>query len=153
MTIKYFDDFIIGERETIGSYTVDKDEVIEFSKLWDPQPFHVDEEAAKASHLKGIIAPFGYTMGIVIRLAHQNGMDVSTAGGLGIDEVRFPLPVRPGNRITVVRECVLARDSDSMPDYGILTLKMEVTNQHGDIVLTYKVTMLAEKRPEIQVRQ
>lgn len=146
MAVKYFDDFTVGERETIGSYLVDKDEVIEFSRVWDPQPYHMDEEAARASPLKGIIAPFGYTMGIVIRLAHQNGMGVSTAGGLGIDEVRFPNPVRPGDRITAVRECVAARDSESMPGYGVLTLRMEVTNQDGDRVLTYNIAVLAEKR-------
>lgn len=147
MGTRYFEDIELHAREELGEYVVDRDEVIEFSKKWDPAPIHIDEEAAKASIYGDIIAPFGYAIGIIQRMVHQRDLKAAGMGGLGMDNVRFPHMVRPGDVILVTVQCIDKRESNSRRDLGIVRYAVEVTNQHGESCLTYESTVLIQKRP------
>jgi len=143
----YFEDIPLHQRETLGHYLVDKQEVIEFSRKWDPQPFHVDEEAARNTPGGGIIAPAIYTIGIINRLAVEGESVVAALAGFGWDEVRFPHPVYPGDVITITAECVEKRDSLSRPDAGIVCSLIQVRNQEEVLCLHFKSTFLVARRP------
>jgi len=147
MELVYFEDIKLNDKGVIGTYLVDKDEIIEFSKKWDPQPWHTDEEAAKTFPSGGIIAPAVYTIGIINRLATQQDSMIVALTGFGWDEVRFPYPVYPGDTITITGECVERRESESRPDAGIVTSLLEVRNQSDVLCLTFKSTFLVAKRP------
>ncbi len=147
MKLIYFEDIELNEKQMLGTYLVDKNEVIEFARKWDPQPFHVDEEAAKSHIAGGIIAPAIYTIGIVNRLAMEGDEVVVALAGFGWDEVRFPYPVYPGDLISVTAECVDKRPSDSRPDAGIACSLIEVRNQDDKLCLSFRSTYLVAKRP------
>ena len=147
MELVYFDDIGLKDKGVIGTYLVDKDEIIEFSKKWDPQPWHTDEEASKSFPSGGIIAPAIYTIGIINRLATQQNSMIVALTGFGWDEVRFPHPVYPGDTITITGECVEKRESESRPDAGIVTSLLEVRNQDDVLCLTFKSTFLVAKKP------
>ncbi len=146
MELVYFEDIDLNEKGVLGTHLVDREEVIEFAKKWDPQPFHIDEEAAKSLLSGGIIAPAIYTIGIINRLAVEQDSLIVALAGFGWDEVRFPHPVYPGDTITIIGECISKRESESRPDAGIVTSRLEVTNQKGILCLTYKSTFLVAKR-------
>ncbi len=143
----YFEDIELHQKEQLGGHTVDKEEVIEFSLKWDPQPFHTDEKLAKSFPSGGIIAPAIYTIGIVNRLAVRDDSKVAAMAGFGWDEVRFPTPVYPEDRITIVAECVEKRESNSRPNAGIVCSLIEVKNQKDELCLSFKTTFLVAKRP------
>ena len=149
MELVYFEDIDLFEKGVLGTYLVDKEEVIEFARKWDPQPFHVDEEAAKSLPSGGIIAPAIYTIGIINRLAVEQDSVIVALAGFGWDEVRFPNPVYPGDTITITGECIDKRESESRPDAGIVTSRLEVRNQNDVLCLTFKSTFLVAKRPLI----
>jgi len=142
----YFEDIEQYKEELLGDYVADKDEIIEFSRKWDPQPFHIDEEVAKSYSFGGLIAPVGYTTGIINRLAVQRVPRIASLGGLGKDKVRYPNPVRPGDQITVFHECIEKRVSKSRPECGIVRMAVKVTNQDDKPVLTYETTLLVARR-------
>lgn len=131
----YFKDIELHQNEQLGEDTVDKEEVIEFSRKWDPQPFHTDEELAKSFPSGGIIAPAIYTIGIVNRLAVQGDSVVAAMAGFGWDEVRFPTPVYPDDRISILAECVEKRESNSRHDAGIVCSLIEAKNQGSELCL------------------
>ena len=143
----YFEDIELHQKEQLGEYTVDKEEAIELSRKWDPQPFHTDEELAKSFPSDGIIAPAIYTIGIVNRLAVQGDSVVAAMAGFGWDEVRFPTPVYPDDRISILAECVEKRESNSRHDAGIVCSLIEVKNQRSELRLSFKTTILVEERP------
>lgn len=147
MELRYFADVKLHEELLLGHYVVDKNEVIEFSKKWDHQPFHVDEEAAKLYPFGGLIAPSAYTMAVVVMLYNQSDPRLAALGLTGYDEVRFPNPVRPGDIITVNAQCVNKRESRSKPDIGIVHYAVQATNQLEESVLTYQVGAFVAKRP------
>lgn len=149
MSIRHFEDFQAGEKTTVAEqYPVTKEEIIEFGKKWDPQPFHIDEEAAEASGFGGLIAPGCLIVSIAIRLLNQPETRADVLAGLGWDELRFPNPVRPGDRLSLTVECLETRDSDSKPDRGIVRTLITVGNQKGEPVLTFKDNILVAKRGE-----
>jgi len=147
MELVYFEDIELNDKGVLGTHFVDKEEVIEFARKWDPQPFHIDEEAAKSLPSGGIIAPAIYTIGIINRLATEQDSVIVALAGFGWDEVRFPHPVYPGDTIAITGECVERRESESRPDAGIVTSLLEVRNQSDVLCLTFKSTFLVAKRP------
>ncbi len=147
MELVYFEDIELNDKSIIGTYLVDKDEVIEFSKKWDPMPWHIDEEASKTFPAGGIIAPAIYTIGIINRLATQQDSTIVALTGFGWDEVRFPYPIYPGDTITITGEIVEMRESESRPDAGIVTSQLEVRNQSEVLCLSFKSTFMVAKRP------
>jgi len=133
----FWEDFKIGERKNIGSVVVDKDEVIEFATRYDPQPFHVDEVAAKQSIYGGLIASGWHTCAMVMRLMCDSYLLQSASlGSPGLENVRWLRPVRPGDTLTAYRTIEEARVSSSRPDRGIVKTLWEVENQKGELVLT-----------------
>jgi acyl dehydratase len=153
----YFEDFEVGTKVTIGEYLITKQEVVEFAKKWDPQPYHVDEKAGEASAYGGLTASGSHIMAIRTWLLHH-GKDSSKAsqpqgrvaiiGALGWDEVRFQNPVRPGDRLFLTREVIEKRESRSKPGRGIVQQLMTVSNQNDECVLIQKDSILVAKRPD-----
>ena len=136
--LKYFwEDFRIGQREKIGSVVVDRDEVIEFARRYDPQPFHIDEEAARKSIYGGLIASGWHTCAMVMRLMCDSYLlESASLGSPGLENVKWLRPVRPGDTLTAYRTTEEARASSSRPDRGIVKTMWEVENQQKELVLT-----------------
>jgi acyl dehydratase len=144
---KYFEDFAIGDVIESQSVTLTEAQILEFAWTWDPQPFHVSRPAAEASMFGGIIASGFHTMALTFRLIWQGGPHQATnVGGIGMDNVRWPRPVRPGDTLSVAAEVLEARPSSSKP-FGTVRLKYTTVNQHGEVVMTAELLHLLAKRP------
>ena len=144
----YFEDFTPGQVIELGSHTITRDEIIAFAKQFDPQPFHLDDEAAKKTIYGVLIASGWHTGAISMRLLYDGLVnDTVSLGSPGVDELRWVKPVRPGDtlsaRVTVL-ECIPSR---SKPDRGIVRSAVEMRNQHGEVVVTSKGLSLFGRRP------
>ncbi len=133
----YWEDFKVGERIVVGTVGVDRDEVIEFASRYDPQPFHIDEEAAKKSIYGGLIASGWHSCALIMRLICDSYMlEAASLGSPGVENVRWPKPVRPGDTLTAYRTTEESRESRSRPEAGIVKTLWEVENQNGELVMT-----------------
>jgi acyl dehydratase len=133
---RYFEDYVPGFTVDCGSFTMREAEIIAFAKQYDPQPFHVDPVEAKAGPFGGLIASGWHTTSMMMRqLVEYFVSPESSLGAAGIDEIRWPKPVRPGDTLHVRATVREARRSSSKPDRGIVKSLAEVTNQDGDIVM------------------
>jgi acyl dehydratase len=146
-TVKYLEDFRPGTNETIDGYLLTAEEMIDFAKKWDPQPMHTDPEAAKGSNYGGLIASGAYLMAIAVHQLVTGPVRVATIGALGLDEVRFLEPARPGDVISVTSECIETRLSNSKPDRGVVRNRITLCNQRGKTLLSYIDTLLVARRP------
>ena len=143
----YFEDIQLNVRQESTSTTLTKEEIISFAKEYDPQPFHIDEEAAK-DYPFGLIASGAHTYAISLKLWNNISTEtVASIGGLGIDEMRLSHPVKPGDQLRVQTYNESKRQSKSRPEYGILVSKVNVINQNNEIVLSYKTAALIAKTP------
>ena len=123
-------------------------EIVEFARRYDPQPFHLDAETAARTPYGGLIASGLHTLTLTFKLFLDTGaLAVSCLGSPGLDEIRWLLPVRPGDTLRVVVEVAAARPSSSKPDRGIATLRYQAFNQHGQTVLTMTGHQLLRRRP------
>ncbi|MET4700573.1 acyl dehydratase [Constrictibacter sp. MBR-5] len=144
----WFEDFVVGGRWSTGGYTFSEGEVIDFAFRFDPQPFHIDAEAAKASMWGGLIVSGFHTLSVAFRLVYQSGpLNPHNIGGKGIDEVRWHRAVRPGDTIRVDVEVLSATASKRQPDRGTVVLRYNVANQHGAVVLTADFLHVVACRP------
>lgn len=135
---RYFEDLPVGFRFTTGEVEVDHASVVAFARAWDPQPFHLDDEAAQASHFGGLIASGWQTLLIAFNLSLGAGVwDAASMGASGMDEVRWYQPVRPGDRLHVEVEVAAAERSASRPDRGRVRFRHEVVNQTGEVVASF----------------
>lgn len=145
----YYEDFKPGDVIDMGERTVTREEIIDFARQFDPQPFHVDETAAAASMYGGLIASGWHTCGLVMRMmcdSHLN--DCASLGSPGLDNVRWLLPVRPGDTLRAQRHIVEARVSASKPAVGIIRSRWEVRNQHNEMVMTMEgYGMFGRRKP------
>lgn len=133
----WYEDFVVGDTLEMGRRVVDRDEVIAFAREFDPQPFHVDEQAAKASFFGGLIASGWHTCAMVMRMMCDSYLlDSASLGSPGVDNVRWLKPVRPGDEIRALRVVTARRVSKSKPDMGIVDSRWEVYNQHDELVMT-----------------
>lgn len=133
----YWEDFKVGEVQPIGEKRIDRDEIIAFAKQFDPQPFHIDEVAAKDSIFGGLIASGWHTCALVMRMmCDAYLLDSASLGSPGLDNVKWLKPVRPGDTIRAQRTTVEVRASKSKPDMGVVKTLWEVFNQNGEAVLT-----------------
>lgn len=152
MELVFFEDIEIGEKKVLGEHYVDKDEIVEFAKKWDPQPFHVDEEIAKTHPFGGLTASSNYTLCIITLLAQmQETPDVANLGLLEYERVKILNPVRPGDRLTVLAEHIEKRESQTKPDRGILRTLVEVRNQNGELNLSYIATVMIARRSSVNI--
>lgn len=133
----YFEELREGEFLPCRPFSLDRSEIIEFGKQYDPLPFHVDETAARASLFGGLIASSLHTLSACTRVVVEAQGDVAILSGLGIDEVKLFHPVRPGDVLSVKACWVGLKRSRSKPDRGIAGLKCAVSNQRGETVAEY----------------
>jgi len=134
---RYFEDYVPGLTVDCGSFSIGEAEIIAFAREYDPQPFHVDVDAAAAGPFGGIIASGWHTTSLTMRQMVENFISPdSSLGAAGVDEIRWPRPVRPGDTLSVHATVVEARRSRSKPDRGIIRSLAEATNQDGATVLT-----------------
>lgn len=145
--MKYFEDFVLGEIEKVGEHQLTQEDIIAFGRKWDPQFFHTDPEAAAMSIFNGLIAAGTHLIAITVLHLITHQPRVSVLAGLGWDEVRFIGPARPGDTLTLFRECLEIRPSTSKPDRGVVRNRLTLSNQKGQDVLSYVDTILVAKRP------
>lgn len=144
----YFEDFEIGKTIEVGSCTVTEEEIIAFAKQFDPQPFHVDREAAAKSIYGGIIASGWHTCSIIMRLMVDGFLsDSSSLGSPGVDEIRWVKPVRGGDTLTVSTMVLQMSPSTSKADRGVVHTVWQAKNQHGELVATIKGMGMFRRRP------
>ncbi len=145
---RYLDDFVSGESFDLGTTTVSRDEVLAFGRRFDPQPFHVDEEAAKRSIYAGLIASGWHTVSMFMRLfVDALGNDSASLGSPGVDEVRWLKPVRPGDVLRARATVLEVVPSRSKADRGHMKWTYEFTNQKGETVMTIVGRGLFARRP------
>jgi acyl dehydratase len=132
----YFEDYVPGRTIDCGSFSVSETDIITFAKEYDPQPFHVDPVAAAEGPFGGLIASGWQTTSMMMRQLVEHFLSPeSSLGAAGVDEVRWPKPVRPGDTLHVRATVLEARRSNSKPDRGIVRSVAEVTNQDGETVM------------------
>ncbi len=149
MTERYLDDFEIGERFVGVGITLSEAQILDFALTYDPQPFHIDREAAAESPFGGLIASGFQTLALGFRSFSQAGaINHASIGSPGFDELRWLKPVRPGDTLHTEVEVKSVRASRSKPDRGVLHLAWEVKNQTGDVVMTVAAIQLLRRRPE-----
>lgn len=145
----YFEDIEPGATYEVGAYTVTDEEIITFAEQFDPQPFHVDPEAASESMFGELVASGLHTLCLSVRLFVtefvQGGPELANMGGLGMDELRWHEPVRPGDTLTLTVEVVEARPSESRDDRGYVEFVREVTVD-GEPVLSVTSHNIVERR-------
>jgi acyl dehydratase len=146
--LRYFEDYVPGMTRDCGSVSVDQAEVISFASQFDPQPFHVDPVAAASGPFGGLIASGWHTAGLVMRLIVDHYVAAeSSLGSAGLDELRWPHPVRPGDTLRVHVTVMEARKSQSKPDRGIVKTLIEAENQGGQTVMRATAINFIRVRP------
>jgi acyl dehydratase len=134
--LSYFEDYLPGATYECGNVSIDQASIVAFAKEFDPQPFHVDPEAAAAGPYGGLIASGWHTAALVMRLLVENYLaPESSLGSAGLDEIRWPHPVRPGDTLRVRATVVESRRSLSKPDRGIVKTMVEADNSGGATVM------------------
>lgn len=148
LTDNYLDDLKPGDRiESPTGYTLTEADIIDFALRYDPQPFHIDVEAAKRTHFEGLIASGFQTMALGFRVIYASGFITSAnLGGIAMEEVRWLKPVRPGDTLRSVAEITEVTLSKSKPDRGTLKYRLSVTNQRGEAVFAGTVVIVMKRR-------
>jgi acyl dehydratase len=146
LSLRYFEDFEVGEESTPPEYEVTRDGIIAYASAWDPQPFHVDEEIAAGSIFGGLTAASSHLYAVCARLAHEHSIKTAMLAALGIEKMRFPNPARPGDRLRLESRCLKKRASRSKPDRGIVTTLATLLNHRDEPVLTMKVVCMVARR-------
>jgi len=150
MTARYLEEFAVGQ--TWGSRTVriDEQQIKVFAEQFDPQPFHLDDKAACQSLFGGLAASGWHTAAITMRLLVES--EVTPAGGIlgvGVDELRWPRPVRPGDELHVESEVVEVRPSESRPNQGLIRVRATTLNQNGQAVQVFVANLLVARRTSL----
>jgi acyl dehydratase len=148
-TLLYFDDLQRGQQFITGGYTVTEDDILRFAREFDPQPFHLDHEAARRSPFGGLSGSGWHTAAVTMRLLVDSGPPL--AGGiLGVGgEISWSLPMRPGDTLEVHSEVLELTPSRSKPDRGVATLRNETRNQRGQIVQTFVARVIGPRREPV----
>ena len=156
--MNFFEDFAVGTRTEAGSHAFTADEIKAFAREFDPQPFHLDERAAAASHFGALCASGWHTAAVCMRhvvderhrrraeLRHGGEPVARTGPATGLRDVRWPKPVYAGDTVTFVTETVELRDVAGRPDVGLHVARNIGTNQHGDLVYSVLMSTLVERR-------
>jgi acyl dehydratase len=145
--LRYFEDFVEGTTVDLGTFTYTEREIIDFARQYDPQPMHVDPEAARHSIYAGLIASGWQTAtSYMRRLVDQVMLDSASLGSPGIDNLRWLKPVRPGDTLRAQFTILEARPSNSRPDWGIVRSRGEVLNQNDEIVMSVEAVNFFARR-------
>jgi acyl dehydratase len=143
---RYFEDLKVGDRFKSHSYKVSEEQIVSFAREFDPQPFHLDRAVADKTMFGALIASGWHTAAITMRLFVQTLNFAEGAIGLGVDELRWPIAVKPGDELQVEVEIVDLRESRSKPSHGVVRLRYVTTNQRGEIVQTMFASALVLRR-------
>ncbi len=148
---RYLDDFAVGQTFGSGRLRIDKEQIFAFAAEFDPQPFHLDEAAARDSIFGGLAASGWHTAAVTMRLLLDS--ELKPAGGIigaGLDECRWPRPVHPGDELRVECEVIEVRPSKSRPEQGLIKLRTTTLNQDGEAVLVHVVNLVVLRRKDIR---
>ncbi len=145
----YFEDLEVGATTEFGTYEVTREEVLEFAEKYDPQPFHLSDEAAAKTHFGRIAASGWHTAAMVMAVIARHVVKHEQAGlgSPGIDELRWKKPVYPGDTLHVRGEILEKTPSRSKPEIGSFRTRTTVTNQEGETVMTFVSIVLIRRRP------
>jgi acyl dehydratase len=148
MTSQYLEDFAVGQVYRSGRLRVEKEQIIAFAAQFDPQPYHLDEEAARKSAFGGLVASGWHTAALTMRLIADG--EFRPAGGVlgvGFDDLSWPHPVRSGDELHAESEVVDVRPSKSRPDRGLIRVRTTTINQNGETVQIFTGNLLVPRRP------
>jgi acyl dehydratase len=136
MSDRYFEDFVVGEvQRPSGRVRVEKDDIIAFARKFDPQPFHLDDEAGRKSIFGQLVASGWHTAALTMSLvASSEYRAASGTIGLGFNGMRWPMPVYPGDELQIESEVLEMRPSKSRPDRGLMKIRTRTLNQNGEVV-------------------
>lgn len=144
----YYEDLALSDTFNAGEYTLSKEEMIEFAERFDPQPFHVDEDAAAESLFGELVASGLHTLCLASRLAIEEVMlEVDNQAGRGMGNIRWDQPVRPNETISVTVKVLEKTPADS-PDYGYVDFELQVDNDDDERALTFEVYNIVGRRSE-----
>src|SRR5919112_6377613 len=148
--MKYFDDLAVGDTTEFGHYDVTREEVLEFARKYDPQPFHLSDEAAAGTHFGRLAASGWHTCAMTMAVIARSVIEDEQAGlgSPGIDELRWKKPVYPGDTLHVFGKILEKTPSRSRPDMGSFRAQNTVKNQDGEVVMTFVSIVLIRRRPE-----
>jgi acyl dehydratase len=146
MKERYFDDLKVGDRFKSEPLRVTEKKLIEFAHKFDPQMFHLSRKDAERTIFKGLVASGWHTAAMTMRLFVQTLNHAKGAIGLGVDKLRWPNAVRPGDVLTVETKILDMRLSRSRPRYGIIRLRNVTTNQRGEVVQTMLASAIVRRR-------
>ncbi len=144
----YLEDFSPGQTFASASVAMDADAIKGYARQFDPQPFHLDEQAAEGTFFKGLAASGWHTVSVTMRLLVDGGLPI--AGGIigaGVDEIRWPRPTRPGDTLRLVTEVLEVRRSKSRPEQGLMKVRTTTFNQNDDPVQVMVSNLVVMRRP------
>ena len=145
---RYFEDFKAGQVFESRGVTLTEAQILDFALTYDPQPFHIDRQAAEASPYGGLIASGFQTMALGFRMFYQeNIIGACSVGSPGMDELRWLKPVKPGDTLRTTAEVLATRPSRSKTDRGTAEIAVSIRNQHDEPVMTFRTTIIMLKRP------
>ncbi|ODU08757.1 MAG: acyl dehydratase [Rubrivivax sp. SCN 71-131] len=148
MSERWLEDYVEGAVHELGTVTLDSEELLEFARRYDPQPIHTDPDLAARGPFGGLIASGWHTCGLMMRLYAVNYLSpVSSVASPGMESLRWPQPVRPGDTLSVRVTVLEARVSRSKPDRGVVRSRVEMFNQHGALVMTMDAANMILCRP------
>jgi Acyl dehydratase len=144
---RFFEDYVTGHVHEFGSIGITEADIVEFGRRYDPQPFHTDPAAARHTQFGGLIASGWQTAGLMMRLVVDHYLShVASLASPGLDELRWPRPVRAGDMLSVRATVLETRPSTSKPDRGLVRTLFEVLNQRGEIVMSVKAMNMLKRR-------
>jgi acyl dehydratase len=149
MTELFLEDFAVAQTFGSGRLRIEKERIKTFAAEFDPQPFHLDEDAASETMFRGLAASGWHTAALTMRLLVES--ELRPAGGVvgaGIDELRWPRPVRPGDELRVESEILEVRPSKSRPDQGVIKVRTTTLNQNGEAVQVFTGNLIVSRRPK-----
>jgi acyl dehydratase len=148
MTGRYLEDFAVGQTFGSGRLRLTTERIKSFAGEFDPQPFHLDEEAASGTIFRGLAASGWHTAAATMRLLVEGDLKpVCGIIGAGFEELRWPRPVRPGDELRVRSEVLEVRPSQSRPDQGMIKVRTTTLNQDGQVVQVFTGNLLVPRRP------
>ena len=147
MMIRYLEDFAVGQAFRSGLRRIDAAQITAFAAAFDPQPFHLNEAAARDTRFHGLVASGWHTAAVTMRLLVES--DLTPAGGIvgaGVEAGRWPRPVRPGDTLRVACDVLEVRPSQSRPGQGLLKVQVTTLNQHEEAVQVLIATLMVPRR-------
>jgi acyl dehydratase len=150
ITRQYFEDYLVGQVFNSGRLRVDREAIVAFAREFDPQPYHLDEEAARNSIFGELVASGWHTAALTMRLLVES--EFRPAGGIlgiGLDELRWPRPVRPGDELHVTTEVLDVQPSKSRSDRGMIRVRNTTFNHNDEAVQIFIPKIIVPRRPAV----